>query len=152
MIIKPAPGGRLFWSVAAITMFGMACLGLAVFPPGLLLTCLALPIGMLGALYALGFSQTRIHNQGIASRNFFLITKYFKWAEIEEGKAYTQSAIQKDSSGWSQQKRKNLISFRKGKRWLHIDGELNTSETKDWWDVLIDMSKEKLGERFIDQR
>ena len=153
MIIKPTISMRIFSGLAGFTLFLTGCsLSAVAFPVGLLVLCIALPLGIFSLAHAFGAVFIRVNEDGIFQRNFFLLSKNFKWNEIERGEAYITSYNYKTSSGWTERRTKSMILFEKESKRINIDGKLYTCEEEGWWPKVIGMAKEKMGDTFVDKR
>ena len=147
MIIKPDLGGRIFWGTAGAVCLIMACTGVTIPFPGLLFTCLGLPLAVFSFGYAFGAAQTRIDDDGIFQRNFFFVPKQFKWGEIEKGDIQTSTYNSKSSSGWTERRTSTKVVFiNKENKKLYIN--INSAGPENWWNEMRSIAKEKLGERF----
>ena len=146
MIIKPELGGRIFWGLAGFSLLVTACAGLTVPMPGILLTCLGLPLAVFSLGYAFGAAQTRIDDDGIFQRNFFFMSKKFTWGEIENGKIVSETYDHKDSSGWTSRRTRTYVTFVSKDKKLHINAKSTGPE--DWWHAMRRIAKEKMGDKF----
>lgn len=147
MIIKPELGGRIFAGLAGFSLLITACAGLTIPIPGILLTCLGLPLAVFSFGYAFGAAITRVDDDGLFQRNFFFMSKKFGWNVLENGKIVSQTYGHKDSSGWTSRRTRTYITFvsRENKK-IHINSK--SSGPEDWWDALRRIAKEKMGGKF----
>lgn len=147
MLIKPKLGGRIFWGAAGFTLVITACAGLTVPMPGILFTCLGLPLAVFAFGYALGAAQTRIDEDGVFQRNFFFVPRKFSWAEVESGRIVSETYDYKDSSGWTSRRSRTYVTFvnKDGKK-IHIN--IKSSGPEEWWDAMKRIAKEKMGGKF----
>lgn len=147
MLIRPELGGRIFWGAAGFTLVITACAGLTVPMPGILLTCLGLPLAVFAFGYAFGAAQTRIDEDGVFQRNFFFLPKKFSWTEVESGRIVSETYDYKDSSGWTSRRSRTYVTFvSKDGRKIYINAK--SSGPEEWWDAMRRIAKEKLDERF----
>lgn len=146
MIIKPDLGGRIFWGTAGATLVITACAGLSVLPFGLILTCPGLILAVFSFGYAFGATQTRVDDEGIFQRNYFLMTKKFSWNEIEKGRAVSESYNYKDSSGWTSRRTRTYFAFSSNGKNIYINQK--SSGPENWWADVLNLAKTKLGDKF----
>jgi hypothetical protein len=146
MIIKPELGGRIFSGTAGAVLLIMGCAGVTIPFPGLIFTCMGLPLAVFAFGYAFGAAQTRIDDEGIFQRNFFFVPKKFAWTEIESGKIVSDTYNYKDSSGWTSRRTRTFVTFVSKEKKLHINAQSTGPE--NWWHEMRRVAKEKLGERF----
>ncbi len=147
MIIKPDLGGRIFAGVAGGVLVIMGCAGATVPFPGLIFTCVGLPLAVFAFGFAFGAAQTRIDDEGIFQRNFFFLSKKFTWTEIQSGGIVSETYNQKDSSGWTERRTRTYVTFvNREEKKLHINA--NGAGPENWWHEMRRIAKEKLGERF----
>ena len=147
MIIKPNWGTRIFWGVAGVTLLITGCsMSALVFPVGLIVLCVALPLAVWAFGYAFGAAQTLLDEEGMFQRNFFFLTKKFAWNEIESGKIESVTYNSTDSSGWTRRGTSTYIAFRSKDKSIYI----NSSDVgpEGWWVEVKALAKEKLGEKF----
>lgn len=146
MIIKPELGGRIFSGTAGAVLLLLACTGVTIPFPGLLFTCIGLPLAVFAFGYAFGAAQTRIDDDGVSQRNFFFMSKKFAWNEIENGKIVSETYDHKDSSGWTSRRTRTYVTFVSKDKKLHINAKSTGPE--DWWHAMRRIAKEKMGEKF----
>jgi hypothetical protein len=147
MVIKPNNGARVFAGTAGAVLLFTACLGLLIPFPGLIFTCLGLPLAALAFAYAFGVAQTRVDSEGIHQRNFFFVIKKLAWPGIESGKVVSQEYEHTDEdTGWIESRTRTFMEFSGGDVKIHVLA--NSSGHQDWWDELRRIAKEKLGEKF----
>jgi hypothetical protein len=147
MLIRPELGGRIFSGTAGAVLLILACTGVTIPFPGLIFTCLGLPLAVFAFGYAFGAAHTQIDEDGISQRNFFFVPKKFAWGEIESGKIVTESYNYKDSSGWTSRRSRTYVLYinKEGKK-IYINAKSTGPE--EWWDGMRRISKEKMGDRF----
>lgn len=147
MIIKPPMSGRIFWATAGVTLLITGCsMSALVFPVGLLLLCIALPLAIFSFGFAFGAVQTRVDDEGIFQRNFFFMTKKFLWNEIESARVESANYNHTDSSGWTSRRTSTYMSFVNKDKRIHIN--VNSAGPEGWWENMKSITKEKLGDRF----
>jgi hypothetical protein len=147
MIIRPNPGSRWFWGAAGVTLLITGCsMSVLAFPVGLLLLCIALPLAVFSFGFSFGAVQTLVDQEGIFQRNFFFMTKKFRWNEIESGKVAQSSYNRTDSLGWTSRGTITYLSFSSGGKHLRINS--GESGPQNWWNEVRRIAEEKLGDRF----
>jgi len=146
MVIKPNLGSRIFWGVAGAILIITGCAGLTVPLPGLILTCLGLPLAVFAFGYTFGAAQTQVDKNGIFQRNFFFLKKKFEWKDIESGKVETSSYNHTDSNGWTERRNRTHLRLTSDGKKLYINAR--GSGPENWWADLLKMVRDKLGEKF----
>lgn len=146
MIIKPNLGSRIFWGAAGATMLILACAGIGVPFPGLLFTCLGLPIAVFSFGYAFGAAHTRVDDEGLFQRNFFFTSKKFPWSDIESARVVSYDYQSRDSSGWTRRRTHTYMQFTCAGKNLNINK--TSSGLENWWTDLHNVAAEKLGDKF----
>jgi hypothetical protein len=147
MIIKPAMGARVFWAAAGITLLITGCsMSVLVFPVGLVILCIALPLAVCSFGFAFGATQTRIDDEGIFQRNFFFMTKKLDWNEVEAGKIESANYTRTDSSGWSSRGTRTYLLFTGAGRNIHVSA--GDTGPENWWSDIQKIAREKLGDKF----
>lgn len=147
MIIKPNTGARIFAGTAGAALLITACLGITVPFPGLIFTCLGLPLAVLAFGYAFGVAQICIDEAGISQRNFFFMSKKLAWSRIENGKIISQEDEHTDEdTGWTESRTRTFMEFKAGDAMIRIPA--NSAGSENWWDELRLIAKEKLGDQF----
>lgn len=147
MIIKPLISARIFWGTAGITLLITGCsMSALIFPVGLIVLCIALPLAVFSLGYAFGFAQTRVDDEGVFQRNFFFMTKKFLWNEIKNAKIESINFNRRDSSGWTTRGTRTHLLLTSNDKKIYINA--HSSGPDGWWDDLKSKAQEKLGERF----
>jgi hypothetical protein len=147
MIIKPAMGARIFSGLAGITLLITGCsMSALVFPVGLIILCITLPLAIWSFAYAFGAAQTRLDEQGIFQRNFFLLSRKLDWAEVETGKIASANYNYTDSSGWARRGTRTYLLFTGAGKSIHINA--SSSGPENWWNDVQKIAREKLGDAF----
>jgi hypothetical protein len=146
MILLPNAGARWFWAAAGVTLLITACSMSVLVPGGVLLLCIALPLAVFSFGFSFGAVQTRVDEEGIFQRNFFFMTKKFKWSEIESGKVAQSAYNHTDSSGWTSRRTATYLLFSSGEKSLRINA--GDSGPEDWWSEVRRIAQEKLGDKF----
>jgi hypothetical protein len=150
MIITPTLSRRILWGGAGFTIVGASCvIGVIAFPVGILVACVALPMAFFMLAYAFGMSTIRVDDEGVAERNFFLVTRLMKWSEIERGEMHPNFRLDPAITGWTNRRSKLMLSFSNKTSQITIDSKFNTSTDKDWWKHLEGIARKNLGDRFI---
>jgi hypothetical protein len=146
MVIKPAMGARIFSAIAGITLLITGCSMSVLVPVGFIILCIALPLAVWAFGYAFGATQTRMDEEGIFQRNFFLMTRKLAWSEVESGKVESSNYNYTDSSGWARRGTRTYLLFSGTGKNVHINA--NNSGPEDWWSDAQKMAREKLGDKF----
>lgn len=146
MIIKPMISARIFSATAGLTLLITGCsMSALVFPVGLIILCIALPLAVFSFGFAFGAVQTCVDDDGVFQRNFFFMTKKFLWNEIENAKVEVINFNRVDSSGWTSRGTRTHLLLKSKDKKIYV----NSSGTgpENWWDEVKKLAKEKLGER-----
>ena len=146
MIILPNTGARWFWAAAGVTLLITACSMSVLVPGGVLLLCIALPLAVCSFGFSFGAVQTRVDEEGIFQRNFFFMTKTFKWNQIESGRVAQSTYNHTDSSGWTTRGTSTYLLFSSGGKYLRINS--GDSGPENWWSEVRRIATEKLGDKF----
>ena len=149
MILRPNLGARIFWGVAGVTLLITGCsMSALVFPVGLIVLCISLPLAVWSFGFAFGAAQTRFDEEGVFQRNFFFLTKRFAWNEIENARIESVAYDRTDSSGWTTRGTSTHIVFNTKEKRLYINS--TDMGPEDWWENIRKITREKLGQRFTE--
>ena len=147
MIIKPNIGARIFAGTAGVALFIPACLGITIPFPGLIFTCLGLPLAALAFGYAFGVAQTHVDEAGISQRNFFFMSKELAWSQIENGTIVSQEYEHEDKdTGWTESRTRTFMEFKTSDTTIRVNA--NSAGPENWWNELRRIAKEKLDDKF----